>query len=52
MNSTGSWKACLLLLLTIQAAVGTLLSRLADPVADYGRTLRLRARKRMQELEL
>ncbi len=30
--------------------VGGILSRLADPVADYGRTLRLSAERRMKEL--
>ncbi|WP_168072828.1 hypothetical protein [Caulobacter sp. SSI4214] len=51
MNSQ-SWKKVLLLaLLGAQARIGSLLSRAADPVANYGRALRIRAERRMKELE-
>ncbi len=47
-----SWKKVLLLaLLGAQARIGSLLSRAADPVANYGRALRIRAERRMKELE-
>jgi hypothetical protein len=37
--------------LAIQAAWGAVLSRLAHPVDEYGRNLRIDAERKLQELE-
>jgi hypothetical protein len=53
IGSVNSWswsKAFRLVGLSAQARIGGILSRMADPVAAYGRTLRLSAEQRMKEL--
>jgi hypothetical protein len=50
VNSWNWSKAFRLVGLSVQAMIGSILSGWADPVADYGRTLRISAERRMKEL--